>query len=100
MKLFFSCFFLVIMTLNVALPLVERLHGRDMYEWTEASSDDTDEESKSEKEKEKESISSSCYHDVNLDASVLKKFKKSLFSTDDLPLSELFASLPELPPEL
>ncbi len=104
MKLVLSYFFLVIMTLNLAIPLVERLHGRDMYELTEVGSDDTDEKGKTEnekeKEKEKESISFSYDHLIHLDAHILEKFKKSLFPKNDIPVSELFAFLPELPPEV
>ncbi|MCC6279389.1 MAG: hypothetical protein IT262_02220 [Saprospiraceae bacterium] len=102
MKTFFSYFFLVIMTLNLAIPLVERLQGRYMYELTETSSDDADEKGKTEKEKEKEkeSISYSCDHALHLKAYTLDRFNKSLFPSNDLPVSELFASLPELPPEV
>ena len=102
MKLFFSYFFLVIMTLNLALPLVEQMQGRNVYELTDIGSDDADEEGKAEKEKEKEkeSISCSCDHHIQVGAHIFEKFRKSLFPANDLPVSELFASLPELPPEV
>lgn len=104
MKLFFAYFFLAIMTLNLTLPLVERLQGKNAYELTKFGSDDADEEGNSEKEKEKEkekeSISYSCDHSFHLDAHILEKFKKTPFPANDLPVSELFASLPELPPEV
>jgi len=100
MKIFFSYFFLVMMTLNLAIPLVEQLLGENMCALTEVVSEDTDEEGKTEKEKEKESISFSGAHVIHLDANDLEKFKKSLFPRYDFPVSELFASLPELPPEV
>ena len=90
------------MALNLAIPLVERLERRVMYELTEVGSDDTDEKGKTEKEKEreKESISYSCDQTLHLGAYSLERLKKSLFPENDLPVSELFASLPELPPEV
>lgn len=100
MKFFFSYFFLVMMTLNLAIPLVEQLRGGNLCALTEVASEDADEEGKTEKEKEKESISFSGDHVVNIDAYNLEKFKKSLFPQYDFPVSELFASLPELPPEV
>jgi len=99
MKRRFTFFFLLIMTLNVAIPLVEQLRGWDQYELTEAGTDDTDEEGNTEKEKEKESLAFSHDHALLIGAFNLTQFRKSLFFTDELPLSELYASLPELPPE-
>lgn len=100
MKVFFSYFFLVMMTLNLAIPLVEQLRGEDICALTEVVSEDADEEGKTEKEKEKESISFSGDQVDHMDAYNLEKFKKSLFPRYDFPISELFASLPELPPEV
>ena len=89
------------MTLNVALPLLEQLRGGNKCELVEMAADDSDEESapEKEKEKEKESISYSSCTFIKADALNFAKFKKSMFDTDDLPVSELFASRPELPPE-
>lgn len=102
MKIFFSYFFLVMMTLNLAIPLVEQLRGENVSALTEVVSEDADEEGKTEKEKEKEkeSISFSGDQVIHLGAFDLEKFKKSLFPRYDFPVSELFASLPELPPEV
>lgn len=100
MKIFFSYFFLVMMTLNLAIPLVEQLRGENVCALTEVVSEDADEEGKTEKEKEKESISFSGDQVIHLGAYDLEKFKKSLFPRYDFPVSELFASLPELPPEV
>lgn len=97
MKRTFSFFFLLVMLLNVTLPLVELLQGRDKYELTEVS---TDKDEKGKTEKEKELLSFSACTDLYLTDSGLEKFRRSLFATDDLPISELYASLPEVPPKV
>lgn len=113
MKHFLATFFLIIMILNVALPLVERLQARDVYELAELGADDVDDENKSENEKESKSESEaekdkeeykksipfstlllSPYHSFKLG-----KVKKTLFPAHDLPVSELYTSLLELPPD-
>ncbi len=97
MKYCFSIFFLIIMTLNVAIPLVERLHLKGMYELSEVGMDDTDEEGK--KEKEKDSISFATLTSVKSEAFYLELFRKSLFSTNDRLISDPYTSLPERPPQ-
>lgn len=115
MKHFLATFFLIIMILNVALPLAEQLQAKDVYELAELGSDDVDDENKSENESENKSESESeaekdkeeykksipfstqslsPYHSFKLG-----KVKKTLFPGHDLPVSELYTSLPELPPE-
>lgn len=104
MKLVFSFFFLLIMTLNVAIPLAEQLRGSVSYELAEAGTDDPDEEGcpekEKEKEKEKESISFWHHGAIKLDGFSRERLRKSSFPACGLPLSELYASLPELPPEV
>lgn len=106
MKNIFTFFFLLIITLNVTLPLVERLQTGDLYELAKVGSDNADEEGnpekdkEKEKEKEKESLAFSDHAALNRDVLNLKKFKKSLFAKNDFPVSELYASLPERPPEV
>lgn len=116
MKHFLATFFLIIMILNVALPLVEQLQAKDLYELVQLGADDVDDENKSENEPESKSESEneaekdkeeytkktipfstqllSPYHSFDL-----RKVKKTLFPGHQLPISELYTSLPELPPE-
>lgn len=101
----FAFFFLILMTLSVAVPLMKQLRGSDLYELSELPAEDADEKGKTEHEKEKEkekeekSLSFSNSSALQLNAFNLDKLNKSLFSNYDFPVSELYASLPELPPE-
>lgn len=104
MKQIAPFFLLFIMTLNVTLPLVEQLRGGAVYEMAE----DVDEKGKTENEeskegkiegKEKEALSFLVFSTSRQDAAALKRLKKALFLTDERLISELFASLPELPPK-
>ena len=102
MKRFFPFFFLLIMALNVALPIAERLFKDEQYELSAMNKDkseNTGEEKKTEKEKEKESITFSDFMAIRLDGSSDRR-KKSVFPADERLISELFAFLPELPPEV
>ncbi len=101
MQRVFPFFFLLIMALNVAIPIVERVLGQDQYELAEMNkdkADDTEEEKKTEKEKEKEALTFSDYVAIRLDGSSNRR-KISPFPADERLISELFAFLPELPPE-
>lgn len=105
MKRIFPFFFLFIMSLNVAVPLVEQLLGVDSCALTEVGTKNFDEKDNSEKEegkekeKEKESFTFLDHSGSKSGAFDLKKSKKSLFPKNDHPDSQLYASLPELPPE-
>ena len=113
MKHFVAIFFFTIMILNATLPLVEQLQAQDLYELAEAEADDVDDENKSEKETEKEtekegekeqelekkSITLSAYLLVRHAAYKLEQFNRSIFPLNELPESELYTSLLELPPE-
>lgn len=102
MKYFCSIFFLVTMTLNVMIPLVEQLRKGDMYEYSEWSKGDADEKSKKEKESEKgkDTLSFSAFDAINLNAFYLELFRKSSFDKNDCPVSERYAALPERPPRV
>lgn len=111
MKHVASIFFLIIMILNATLPLVEQLQSKDLYELVEAGGDDADDENKSEKEGEnekegekeqeleKKSITLPAYLLVRHDDYQLQRFNRSIFPLNELPESELYTSLLELPPE-
>ena len=113
MKHFVAFFFFTIMILNAMLPLVEQLQLKDLCELVEAGADDADDENKSEKETEKEtekegekeqesdkkSITLSAYLLVRHAAYQLEQFNRSIFPLNELPESELYTSLLELPPE-
>lgn len=115
MKYFIATFFLIIMILNVALPFVEQLQARDLYELVELEADDVDDESKSENEpeskseKENEAEKDKEYTKKNISFATpflaypysfdLIQFEKAFFPGNNLPVSALYTSLPELPPE-
>lgn len=111
MNRFVAIFFLIIMILSAMLPLVEQLQAKDLYELVEAGGDDADDENKSEKESEKEnesekeqeiekkSITLPAYLLVRHDNYQLQQFNRSIFPLNELPESELYTSLLELPPE-
>ncbi len=89
------------MTLNVAIPFMEQLRGSDLYEMTKMGADDESKDGKEkETEKGKESLAFFYHSALLFNAPGLERFKKSLFPKDDHPVSELYASLPELPPEV
>lgn len=109
MNRFVAIFFLIIMILNAMLPLLEQLQAKDLYELVEAGGDDGDDENKGEKENEKESekeqelekksITLPVYVLVRHDNYQLQQFNRSIFPLNELPESELYTSLLELPPE-
>jgi hypothetical protein len=102
MKQLFALFFLVTMTLNVALPFVEQLHAGAQYELSEIEADDTDEESKKEQEKEKEKDAES--HKGDIFRYLLNKTNGRhcgvFIIFNEFPLSERHTFQPELPPEV
>lgn len=114
MNRFVAIFFLIIMILSAMLPLVEQLQAKDLYELVEAGGDDADDENQSEKESEKEnekesekeqeiekkSITLPAYVLVRHDNYQLEYFNRSIFPLNELPESELYTSLLELPPEV
>jgi hypothetical protein len=111
MNRFVAIFFLIIMILNAMLPLVEQLQNKDLYELVEAGGDDADDENKGENEKEsekesekeqeleKKSITLPAYLLVRHNNYRLQQFNRSIFPLNELPDSELYTSLLELPPE-
>jgi hypothetical protein len=102
MKQLFALFFLVTMTLNVAIPFVERLHAGAQYELSEIEADDTDEESKKGQEKEKEKDAESHRGDAfrYLLNKTNGRHRGVFIISNEFPLSELHTFQPELPPEV
>lgn len=102
MKHIFVFFFLLIMLLNVAIPAMGQLHGVDKYELAKMSKDDegkAEKEKEGEKKTEEESLAFAHYSGPKPGAFPLGKCQKSLFPPDDFPVTESYASLPELPPD-
>lgn len=90
------------MALNLTLPIVEQLWGGTTYELAKVGKSGegkTEKESEKETEKEKEALAFSDHVAPNLGAFNFEKFRKSLFPKDNFPISELYAFLPELPPD-
>jgi hypothetical protein len=86
------------MLMGLAMTVVEQLNGIALYELKAEDSDDADDEIKIEKEKEIFTFRCSILpNDKVVD---LSNCNTSMFIKDDKLLSELFNSLPELPPEL
>ncbi len=107
MRQFFPFFFLLIISLNALVPLLEQLQGKDWYELAELKVDDVDEESEKETEKESEkeeyekeaTLPVSDCHSIKGYAFELLCLKKGLFPPNPLPNSNLFTISPDLPPE-
>lgn len=113
MRQFIPFFFLLIISLNALVPLLEQLQGKDLYELAELKLDEVDEESETEKETEKESEKESEKEEYEKEATVpvsdghsikrlafeLLILKEALFPTNPLPNSGLFTPSPNLPPE-
>jgi hypothetical protein len=100
MKYFFSIFFLLIMLTSVTVSVMEQWQGEDVSEVKESKaneSDDTDGEEKVEKEKEVYTFNHKSAVEISLFST--RKLKKTNHYRKDSFISELYASLPELPPE-
>jgi hypothetical protein len=100
MKVFFSIFFLLVMFTSVTVSLVEQWQGEDVSELKECKTDDaddTDGEEKVEKEKEVYTFNHKSLAETSLFST--RKLKKTNHYGKDSFISELYASLPELPPE-
>jgi hypothetical protein len=101
MRQFFPFFFLLIISLNALVPLLEQLQGEDLFELAEFKVDGVDDEGEKEKEKyEKEAtVPVTVGHSLKRYAFELLILKKALFPTNPLPDSGLFTPSPDLPPE-
>jgi hypothetical protein len=98
MKRLFSLFLFIVMMTNVAVSLVEQLHGRGAwFEMTEWGTDDMDEKEKTEKEKE--SYTFPHHSIVGMGVPVPKNTKNLLVFYNERLRSELHAFSPDLPPE-
>lgn len=96
----FSILLLLIMTSNLAVSVVSQLHAGAAYAYAEMGADDAEEDNKTEKEKEHKSCAlSQCILPGHSGTFPLEKAKRALITTNDRLISELFAFMPELPPE-
>jgi hypothetical protein len=100
MKSFFSIFFLLLMVASVTVSVIEQWQGEDISELKENKSndaDDTDGEEKVGKEKEVYTLNHNIFIETLLFPT--EKLKKTNNYGKNTFISELYASLPELPPE-
>jgi hypothetical protein len=86
--------------MGLTITVVEQLNGIALYELKSEDNDDTDDEIKIEKEKEKETYTFRCNILPINNVVDLSNCTNPMFIKDDKLLSELFNSLPKLPPEL
>jgi hypothetical protein len=100
MKVIYAIFFLLVMFTSVTVSVMEQWQGEDVSELKESktdNADDTDSEEKVEKEKEVYTFNHKSLVEISLFST--GKLKKASQYGKDSFISELFASLPELPPE-
>ncbi len=88
------------MLMGLAISVVEQLNGIVLCELKVEDSDDADDEIKIVKEKEKGAYPFKCHMLPNHKVIDFSNCLTFMFIEDDKLLSELFNSLPELPPEL
>lgn len=98
-------FLLCIMSMNVAIPALERIYskaGLDFFEDLDGKSKTEKEESKEgkEKEKEKESFIHTPSADDHCHFFDSRRLAKRFRATDERFVSELFAAMPERPPSV
>jgi hypothetical protein len=98
MKRLVSFLLLIAMMTNVALSVVEQLHGSPVYETTEWGADDMDEKEKTEKEKE--SYTFAHHLIVRIGTFSPNTLKGVLIFRNNRLFSECYACLPDLPPEV
>jgi hypothetical protein len=88
------------MVASVTVSVVEQWQGEDISELKESKSDDADDTDGEEKVEKVEEIYTFNYNTfIDISLFLTKKLKKSNQYGNDSVISELFASLPELPPE-
>jgi hypothetical protein len=100
MKVIYAIFFLLVMFTSVTVSVMEQWQGEDITELKESKTDDTDDrdgEEKVEKEKEVYTFNHKGFVETSLFST--RKLKKTNHYGKDSFISELYASLPELPPE-
>ena len=100
MKVLFSIFFLLVMLTSVTVSVMEQWQGEDISEVKESKTgdaDDTDGEEKVGKEKEVYTLNHNIFIVTLLFST--GRLKKTNHYGNDSVISELYASLPELPPE-
>jgi type III secretory pathway component EscV len=100
MKYFFSIFFLLIMLTSVTVSVMEQWQGEDVSEVKESKANESDDADGEEKlEKEKEVYTFNHHILIEMSSFSTRKLKKTNHYGKDSFISELYASLPELPPE-
>jgi hypothetical protein len=100
MKVIYTIFFLLVMFTSVTVSVMEQWQGEDISELKESKTDDADDTDSEEKvEKEKEVYTFNHKSAVEISLFSTRKLKKTNYYGQDSFISELFASLPELPPE-
>jgi hypothetical protein len=100
MKVLFVIFFLLIMVTSVTVSVMEQWQGEDVSELKECKTDDFDDKDGEEKvEKEKEVYTFNQHKLIEVSLFLTRKLKKASQYGKDSFISELFASLFELPPE-
>lgn len=85
------------MLTSVTVSVMEQWQGEDVSEVKESKSDDKDGEEKVETEKEVYTLNHNIFIETFLFST--KKLRKTNNYGNDSVISELYASLPELPPE-
>jgi hypothetical protein len=109
MKYLLSIFLLSIMLTNLAVSIVEQVKGKVAYEIKKDNADDSEEKSKAEKEFEKElekefekSTPVSFAYNTFLASEHLDllEIQTVIAIKNEKFISELFAYLPKLPPEM
>jgi hypothetical protein len=100
MKVIYAIFFLLVMFTSVTVSVMEQWQGEDISELKESKADDADDTDGEEKvEKEKEIYTFNHKSLVEIALFSTEKLIKTNHYGDDSFISELYASLPELPPE-
>ena len=96
-----SFLLLLVMLTNLAIPLLERLGGKDVCELAKLCTDKSEKEGKTVKELEKEAFGFfQANHFVGTECCGLaEEGRKPFFPKDDHAVSELYASSPERPPD-
>lgn len=101
MKFVCSVFLLLVMSVNVALPAIERLYSGKTWQAECSSTDDTEEEKKNEREeKEKEKEVYLWKHCATVEHQAFwKQCERPMFPEFVGLRSEAYTFLPEIPPD-
>jgi hypothetical protein len=109
LKRFFSIFLLITMSINIFLPMIERVCDGNLYELLCFETDDSDEKGKSKESKEgketKEKEEKNLYSKNNTlhiksCLSIFYNDNQAFFSYNKLFASEKFVTTPKQPPKV